>query len=267
MYQSPRTVTELFDRGIGCGQRPPIVTEVWSWSLAGVFVVSDALAVSDQNARPNGSLDALTRATNKIETTKEHEAAKICAHNFKRTPPRQPTRNIQHTIMKTFTLINLLATIYAASCSPPSSAAPLAQHESKGHAARLDRAWQSLSTNFSPLRDLYDDDAILKFCWGSANPDCAEGSVDEILLPFHQALEKFQCELRVLTGSENSEVLSIGWNNYQETPDGCSQVTTGIAVFEFNDEDKVIRHYSLSDDEVYCVPNYLASIAAGLTEE
>lgn len=54
-------MTELFDRGIGCGQRPPIVIEVWSWSLAGVFVVSDALAVSDQNARPNGSLDALTR--------------------------------------------------------------------------------------------------------------------------------------------------------------------------------------------------------------
>jgi hypothetical protein len=55
-------------------------------------------------------------------------------------------------------------------------------------------------------------------------------------------------------------VMSLHWNNYQETPDGCGQVATGIAVFEFNDEDKVIRHYSLSDNDMVCVPNYLESM-------
>lgn len=171
------------------------------------------------------------------------------------------TTNPQAATMKTFTLINLLlTTIYAAA----SSSFPFAlahEQQSPSLVGRVEKAWQTLDSYWNTLRDLYDDDAILKFCWGSANPDCTEGSVEEILLPFHQALEKFQCEIRVLTGAQNNEVTSLHWNNYQQTPDGCSQVTAGIAVFEFNDENKVIRHYSLSDDEAHCVSNYLASIA------
>jgi hypothetical protein len=108
------------------------------------------------------------------------------------------------------------------------------------------------------MRDLYDEDAILTFCWVGGKPACVEGSVegsvDEILLPFHQALKTFKVETRALTG-ENGPVMSLRWTNYQETPDGCGQVATGIAVFEFNDEDKVIRDYSLSDSDIVCVPN------------
>jgi hypothetical protein len=127
--------------------------------------------------------------------------------------------------------------------------------------ASVDAAYQILDSDFSGLRELYDQDAILTFCWGSTEPNCIKGSVDEILLPFHQALKTFKHKLQVLTG-DNGKVTSIRWNNYQETPDGCGQVTTGIAVFKFNDKDKVVRHYSLSDDDIYCVPNYLDLLGA-----
>jgi hypothetical protein len=106
------------------------------------------------------------------------------------------------------------------------------------------------------MRDLNDEDAILTFCWGSGKLACVEGSVDKVFLPFHQALKTFKVKTQALTG-ENGPVMSLHWNNYQETPDGCGQVATGIAVFEFNDEDKVIHHYSLSDSDIVCVPNYL----------
>ena len=65
--------------------------------------------------------------------------------------------------------------------------------------------------------------------------------------------------LEGLTG-ENGPVTSLHWNNYQETPYGCGQVATGIALFEFNNEDKVIHHYSLLYSDIVCVPNYLESI-------
>jgi hypothetical protein len=94
---------------------------------------------------------------------------------------------------------------------------------------------------------------------GSGKLACVKGSVDEVLLPFHQVLKLFKVETRALTG-ENGQVMSLCWNNYQETPDGCGQVATGIAIFEFNDEHKAIRHYSLSDSDIVCVPNYLQSM-------
>jgi hypothetical protein len=65
--------------------------------------------------------------------------------------------------------------------------------------------------------------------------------------------------LECLTG-ENGPVTSLHWNNYHETPDGCGQVATGIALFEFNNENKVIYHYSLSNSDIVCVPNYLESM-------
>jgi hypothetical protein len=147
--------------------------------------------------------------------------------------------------MKTFTLISLLASVYAVTA--------------ESHLARVDEAYKALGSDFNGMRDLYDEDAILTFCWGSGIQACVEGRVDEILLPFHHVLKTFKVETRALTG-ENGPVMSLHWNNYQETPDGCGQVATGIAVFEFNDEDKVIRHYSLSDNDMVCVPNYLESM-------
>jgi hypothetical protein len=103
---------------------------------------------------------------------------------------------------------------------------------------------------------LYSDQATLKFCWGGANPDCVDGGVDEILLPFHKALKTFKVKNQVLTG-KNAKVVSLHWSNYMETPDGCGEVTTGIATLQFDENDKVIHHVSLSDDAIQCVPQYL----------
>jgi hypothetical protein len=95
------------------------------------------------------------------------------------------------------------------------------------------------------MRELYDENgAILTFCWGGTKPDCVEGSVE-----CRQSLAALSSssfiEIPTQAG-ENGPVTSLRWNNYQEAPDGCGQqVTTGIAVFEFNDGDKVIRHYSV----------------------
>jgi hypothetical protein len=147
--------------------------------------------------------------------------------------------------MKTFTLISLLTSIYAVAA--------------ESHVARVDAVYKALGSDFNGMKDLHDDDAILTFCWGSGKLACVEGSVDKVLLPFHQALKTFKVETRALTG-ENGPVMSLHWNNYQETPDGCGQVATSIADFKINDEDKVIHHYSLSDSDIVCVPNYLQSM-------
>jgi hypothetical protein len=48
-------------------------------------------------------------------------------------------------------------------------------------------------------------------------------------------LKTLKHTLEGLTG-ENGPVTSLHWKNYQETPDGCGQVATGIALFEFNNE-------------------------------
>jgi hypothetical protein len=166
----------------------------------------------------------------------------ILSHNFKKNINNKRTYNPD---MKTLTLILLLASIYAVTA--------------ESHLARVDAAYKALCSDFNGMRDLYDEDAILAFCWGSGKLACVEGSVNEVLLPFHQALKMFKVKTQALTG-ENGPVMSLHWNNYQETPDGCGQVATGIAVFEFNNEDKVICHYSLSHTDIVCVPNYLQSV-------
>jgi hypothetical protein len=111
--------------------------------------------------------------------------------------------------MKTFTLILLLTSIYAV---------PV-----ESHLARVDAAYKALGSDFNGMRDLFDEDAILTFCWGSGKLACVEGSVDKVLLPFHEALKMFKVETQALTG-ENGPVMSLHWNNYQETPDSCGQV-------------------------------------------
>lgn len=126
-------------------------------------------------------------------------------------------------------------------------------------AAKIDLAYQTLDSDYKTLRDLYSDDAVLKFCWGGENAGCKEGGVDEILYPYHKLIKTFRVKIDVITG-EDAEVVSTNWYNHMETPDGCGQVTTGIAVFEFDDDDKVVKHYSLSDDETRCVNNYIASL-------
>lgn len=117
------------------------------------------------------------------------------------------------------------------------------------HVTRVQKAYESLATDFDAIRDLYDGDAVLKFCWGGS---CREGSVDDIILPFHQSLKTFQCQTTPIAG-ENEQVMSLSWNDYVETKDGCSQVTHGIATFEFNENHKVVKHLSLSDDQPKCV--------------
>jgi hypothetical protein len=67
--------------------------------------------------------------------------------------------------------------------------------------------------------------------------------------------------LEGLTG-ENSPVTSLHW--LEQLPRNtwwlCGQVATSIALFEFNNEDKVIHYYSLLDSDIVCVPNYLESM-------
>jgi hypothetical protein len=82
--------------------------------------------------------------------------------------------------MKTFTLILLLTSIYAVTV--------------ESHLARVDAACKALGSDFNGMRDLYDEDAILTFSWGSGKLACVEESVDKVLLPFHQALKTFKVE-------------------------------------------------------------------------
>lgn len=92
--------------------------------------------------------------------------------------------------MKTFTLLALFTMIYTATASPPLQSAP------SQHAAMVDAAYQSLDSDFTRLQELYDEDAVLKFCWGDASPDCVEGSMDETLLPFHKGVKTFKVRIK-----------------------------------------------------------------------
>jgi hypothetical protein len=124
-------------------------------------------AQARKQARSKGSLAAI-KATLAIRKATVAILPKIRSHNFKKNTNNTRTYNRN---MKTITLISLLTSIYAVTA--------------ESHLARVDAAYKALGSDFNGMRDLYDEDAILTFCWGSGKPACVEGSVNEILLPFY----------------------------------------------------------------------------------
>ena len=129
------------------------------------------------------------------------------------------------------------------------------------HANQVDKAYVALASDWGPMQELYSEDASLKFCWGGDTPGCEEGGVDNMLLPFHHALKTFKVMNCIIT-SATPQVLSIHWSNYMETPLGCGELTTGVAIMEFNEEGKVFHHVLLSDDPIHCIPKYQEAMMA-----
>jgi len=114
-----------------------------------------------------------------------------------------------------------------------------------------------LGKDWDSFTRIFADDATVKCCWGGDGADCTEGSPEDVLLPFHRAIKVFKSTTRRLTGAGNRNgTFSTQWHNYIETPLGCGEVTMGYSLWELNDEGKVVRLISLTDNGLNCVPQY-----------
>mmetsp|Transcript_3891 Transcript_3891/g.8380 ORF Transcript_3891/g.8380 Transcript_3891/m.8380 type:complete len:160 (+) Transcript_3891:112-591(+) len=123
-------------------------------------------------------------------------------------------------------------------------------------------AFNIVDSDPETFKTKWADDCDFKVCF-SGTPGCSHGTYDEVFQPFVDALKVYrQKKINSWSGSDsNSSIVNL--SAYLETKNGCKALYTATVYSEVNDEGKVIRHYSYSDDSeelMKCVAGYFESL-------
>eukprot|EP00523_Entomoneis_sp_CCMP467_P015027 CAMPEP_0168775438 /NCGR_PEP_ID=MMETSP0725-20121227/5516_1 /TAXON_ID=265536 /ORGANISM="Amphiprora sp., Strain CCMP467" /LENGTH=174 /DNA_ID=CAMNT_0008825075 /DNA_START=9 /DNA_END=533 /DNA_ORIENTATION=- len=173
------------------------------------------------------------------------------------------TSSVSQTLLLLCTLLVLATLCVESSAKSPEE---LSKNELTKAQTKIFKAFDYLGNDWDAFADIFAEGATVKYCWGGQHADCTEGSVEEILRPFHNALQTFRVSTRRITGANNDRAFTTHWNNYIETPTGCGEITSGVSFWELNEEKKAVRQISLSDDGLNCIPKYYAELSSKKSE-
>lgn len=123
-------------------------------------------------------------------------------------------------------------------------------------------AFNVVDSDPDTFKAAWDDKCEFRVCF-AGTPACSEGDYDTVFQPFVSALKTFSMKPTSFTSGNDNKTSIIDFVAQLETKLGCRAIYSGKFYFETNEEGKVIKHVSYSDnsdDLMKCVGDYYSSL-------